>query len=179
MKIIVICLAMMGISAFNPAALAQEKPLETVPAVDLQKYMGKWYEIASFPQRFQKGCLCSMAEYEMTDRGYVRVINTCRKNSADGKISRARGKAFVVKGSNNAKLKVQFFWPFRGDYWIIDLAQDYSYAVVGNQSRKYLWILSRSPKMDESLYQEIVQRCAGKDFDVSKLQRTDQTCAER
>jgi len=179
MKIIVFFLAMIGISALNLAALVQEKPLETVPSVDLQKYMGKWYEIASFPQRFQKGCNCTTAEYEMTDKGYVRVINTCRKNSPDGKISRASGKAFVVEGTNNAKLKVQFFWPFRGDYWIIDLAQDYSYAVVGDQSRKYLWILSRSPNMDESLYQEIVQRCAGKSFDVSKLQRTVQTCAER
>jgi apolipoprotein D and lipocalin family protein len=154
----------------------KDKPLETVPSVDLQKYMGKWYEIAAFPQRFEKGCHCTAAEYEMTDKGYVRVINTCRKDSPDGKVSQAKGKAFVVKGSNNAKLRVQFFWPFRGDYWIIDLAEDYGYAVVGAPDRKYLWILSRTPQLDPVLYQNIVDRVARKGFDISKLARTDQSC---
>ena len=154
----------------------KDKPLETVPSVDLQKYMGQWYEIAAFPQRFEKGCHCTTAEYEMTDKGYVRVINTCRKDSPDGKVSQAKGKAFVVKGSNNAKLRVQFFWPFRGDYWIIDLAEDYGYAVVGAPDRKYLWILSRTPQMDPVLYQNIVDRVARKGFDISKLAKTDQGC---
>jgi apolipoprotein D and lipocalin family protein len=154
----------------------KDKPLETVPSVDLQKYMGQWYEIAAFPQRFEKGCHCTTAEYEMTDKGYVRVINTCRKDSPDGKVSQAKGKAFVVKGSNNAKLRVQFFWPFRGDYWIIDLAEDYGYAVVGAPDRKYLWILSRTPQLDPVLYQNIVDRVARKGFDISKLAKTDQGC---
>jgi apolipoprotein D and lipocalin family protein len=160
-------------------SLAQTQPLETVPSVDLQKYVGKWYEIAAFPQRFEKGCHCTTAEYELTDKGYVRVINSCRKDSPSGKMSVAKGKAFIVEGSNNAKLKVQFFWPFRGNYWIIDLAQDYSYAVVGAPDRKYLWILCRTTKMDEGLYQDIVKRIAQKGFDTSKLQRTDQSCADR
>jgi apolipoprotein D and lipocalin family protein len=176
---------MIGICCFffllmaRAGASVQSQALETVPAVDLQKYLGKWYEIASFPQRFQKGCHCTTAEYELTDKGYVRVINSCRKESPTGKLTVAKGKAFVVKGSNNAKLKVQFFWPFRGDYWIIDLAQDYSFAVVGAPNRNYLWILSRTTKMDEGLYQEIVNRIAQKGFDVSKLQRMDQSCPDR
>jgi len=161
------------------AASAAEKPPATVPSVDLEKYMGRWFEIASFPQSFQKGCHCTVAEYSMTDKGYVRVVNTCRKDAADGAVKTAKGKAFVVDGSGNAKLRVQFFWPFRGDYWIIDLAPDYTFAVVGDPSRKYLWILSRTPQMDEALYREIVDRTAGKGFDVSKLVRTDQTCAGR
>jgi len=156
-----------------------KETLQTVPSVDLQKYMGKWYEIAAFPQRFEKGCHCATAEYEMTDKGYVKVVNTCRKDSPSGKTSVATGKAFVVEGSQNAKLKVQFFWPFRGDYWIIDLAPDYSFAVVGAPNRKYLWILSRTPQMDEALFQDIVQRIAQNDFDVSKLQRMDQSCGGR
>jgi apolipoprotein D and lipocalin family protein len=167
-----------GIAGLAKAGAAEDKPLATVPSVDLQKYMGKWYEISSFPQNFQKGCNCTTAEYSMGN-DYVRVVNTCRKDSPDGKISQAKGKAFVVKGSNNAKLRVQFFWPFRGDYWIIDLAADYSYAVVGDPSRKYLWILSRTPQMAEGLYQEIVLRCVEKGFDVNKLVKTDQTCAGR
>lgn len=157
----------------------QKPPLETVPSVDLQKYMGTWYEIASFPQKFQKGCHCTTATYEMTDKGFVRVINNCRKDAADGKLKAATGKAFVVEGTGNAKLKVQFFWPFRGDYWIIDLADDYSYAVVGAPDRDYLWILARTPRMDESLYREIVARCVAKAFDVSRLAMTDQSCAAR
>ena len=174
--ILAVCLAFgaLGLAKMPPAA---DKPLATVPSVDLQKYMGAWYEIASFPQSFQKGCHCTVAEYSMTDKGYVRVLNTCRKDSAEGKVKTASGKAFIVEGSGNAKLRVQFFWPFRGDYWIIDLAEDYTFAVVGDPSRKYLWILSRSPQMDPGLYQQITDRAAAKGFDISKLQKTDQTCA--
>jgi apolipoprotein D and lipocalin family protein len=175
-----ICIYCVGLLIVGLArSSAQTQPLETVPSVDLQKYVGKWYEIAAFPQRFEKGCHCTTAEYELTDKGYVRVINSCRKDSPSGKMSVAKGKAFIVEGSNNAKLKVQFFWPFRGNYWIIDLAQDYSYAVVGAPDRKYLWILCRSAKMDEGLYQDIVKRIAQKGFDTSKLQRSDQSCADR
>ncbi|MBN2206524.1 MAG: lipocalin family protein [Candidatus Aminicenantes bacterium] len=158
------------------AASEDRPPLATVPYVDLDRYMGKWYEIAAFPQRFQKGCHCSTAEYEMTDKGYVRVVNACRKDGPQGKLKVAKGKAFVVEGSGSAKLRVQFFWPFRGDYWIIDLAEDYSYAVVGEQSRQYLWILARAPVMDEVLYQEILARVKDMGFDIGRLKRTDQSC---
>jgi apolipoprotein D and lipocalin family protein len=174
--IFAVCLAL-GALGLAKTPLPADKPLATVPSVDLQKYMGTWYEIASFPQTFQKGCHCTVAEYSMTDKGYVRVVNTCRKDAADGKLKTANGKAFVVEGSANAKLRVQFFWPFRGDYWIIDLAEDYSFAVVGDPSRKYLWILCRMPRMDAALYQQIADRAAAKGFDIAKLQKTDQTCA--
>jgi apolipoprotein D and lipocalin family protein len=177
MLLLIMTLSLGGLLSAVTSGPAQDKPLAVVPSVDLSKYMGKWFEIAAFPQKFQKGCHCTTAEYEMTDKGYVRVINTCRKDSAEGKIKVAKGKAFIVEGSGNAKLRVQFFWPFRGDYWIIDLAEDYSYAVVGEQKREYLWILARTPKIDEELYQAIVSRCAEKGFDVSKLVRTDQSCA--
>ena len=148
--------------------------LQTVPSVDLKKYAGKWYEIAALPQRFQKGCHCTTAEYTLTDKGYVIVENRCNKNSSNGKQSYIKGKAFVVENSGNAKLKVQFFWPFKGKYWIIDLADDYSYAVVGHPNRKYLWILSRTPQMDETLYQQIIGRIKEKGFDISKIKITDQ-----
>jgi apolipoprotein D and lipocalin family protein len=181
MKTAILLLAALaaGLAASVNAAGSADKPLATVPSVDLEKYMGRWYEIASFPQSFQKGCHCTTAEYSMTDKSYVRVVNTCRKDGADGKVKTANGKAFVVEGSGNAKLRVQFFWPFRGDYWIIDLASDYAYAVVGDPGRKYLWVLCRTPRMDETLYREIVERAAGKGFDVSKLVLNDQSCAGR
>ncbi len=153
---------------------ANSQILQTVPIVDLNRYAGKWYEIASYPQRFQKGCTCTTAEYTATDKGYIIVENRCNKASVNGKQSYIKGKAFVEKNSGNAKLKVQFFWPFRGKYWIIDLAEDYSYAVVSEPNKKYLWILSRTPKMDEITYQQITNRLKEKGFDLIKLQKTKQ-----
>lgn len=153
---------------------AQSQPLQTVPHVDLNRYAGKWFEIASFPQAFQKFCHCTTAEYSLSDKGYVIVENRCRKGSVNGKQSYIKGKAFIEANSGNAKLKVQFFWPFKGKYWIIDLADDYSYAVIGHPNRKYLWILSRTPKMDNAIYQQILTRSKANGFDVTKLQITEQ-----
>jgi apolipoprotein D and lipocalin family protein len=148
--------------------------LQTVPNVDLNKYAGKWYEIASYPQIFQKGCHCTTAEYTLSEKGYMIVENRCNRDSVNGKQSYIKGKAFVEKNSGNAKLKVQFFWPFRAKYWIIDLADDYSYAVVSHPNKKYLWILSRKSKMDDKVYQEIISRLKLKGFDLARLQKTEQ-----
>ncbi len=148
-------------------------PLETVPSVDVGRYAGKWYEIASLPFSFQEGCTCTTAEYQMREDGVLSVTNTCKK---EGEVDQAVGKAFIVEGSNNAKLKVQFFWPFKGDYWVIDLADDYSYAVVGVPSRKYCWILSRTRTMNDDVYAAIVERVKAKGFDVTKFNRTAQEC---
>ena len=152
--------------------LTRAQKLESVSNVDLKKYCGKWFEIASFPQSFQKGCNCTTAEYTLTDKNYVIVENRCNRDSVNGKQSYIKGKAFITKNSGNAKLKVQFFWPFKGKYWIIDLANDYSYAVVGHPNKKYLWILSREPLMNEETYNQILSRLKEKGFDLSKLQQT-------
>lgn len=152
------------------------QPLETVPNVDLNKYMGKWYEIAAIPQRFQKGCVCTTAEYSFVNNKYVKVVNTCRNETPDGEIKQIEGKAFVAKKGNGAKLKVQFFWPFKAKYWIIDLDDDYSWAVVGHPNRKYLWILSRTPKMDKKIYQEILKRLEDQKYNTTLLVRTFQEC---
>ena len=169
MKTIILnCLFIM----FSTNAMSQ--PLETVPYVDLERYSGLWYEIASYPQRFQRGCHKTTAEYSISERGHVVVVNRCNKDSIDGRQSSIRGKAFVKKNSGNAKLRVQFFWPFRGDYWIIDLADDYSYAVVSHPNRNYLWILSRTPEMDEKIYSGILGRLKDQGFDLDILQKTIQ-----
>lgn len=155
-------------------SFAMSQTLQTVPFVDLNKYAGKWYEIASIPQFFQKGCHGTTAEYTLTDKGYVIVENRCNKDSIHGKQTYIKGKAFVVENSGNAKLKVQFFWPFKGKYWIIDLGDNYHYAVVSHPNKKYLWILSRTPIMDETLYKEITYRLKEKGFDISKIKLTQQ-----
>ena len=155
-------------------SIGKAQTLETVPLVDLNKYAGKWYEIAAYPQRFQKNCHCTIAEYTVTGKDYLIVENRCNKDSVKGKLSSVKGKAFVEENSGNAKLKVQFFWPFRGKYWIIDLADDYSFAVISHPNKKYLWILSRTPKMKEDIYRQIINRIKNKGFDLSKIQVTEQ-----
>jgi len=148
-------------------------PLDTVDNVNIQKYLGKWYEIARLPNSFEKNCYAVTAEYSLIDSETVRVINSARKDSVNGEIDQAKGKAFLVENSGNAKFRVQFFWPFRGDYWIIDLDKEkYSYAVVGEPGRKYLWILAREPQMDEALYNDLVKKCKQKGFDTSLLIKT-------
>ena len=96
-------------------------PLQVVPRVDLNRYLGTWYEIALFPQRFQEGCVATQATYTLLEDGRIGVLNQCRKGGFEGNLSTAKGKAWVVEKETNAKLKVRFFWPFSGDYWIIDL----------------------------------------------------------
>lgn len=148
--------------------------LQTVPKVELSRFAGRWYETASYPQRFQKGCTGTMAEYTLSADDYLIVENWCNKDSLSGKVSYIKGKAFIEDNSGNSKLKIQFFWPFKAKYWIIDLADDYSYAVVSEPARKYLWILSRTPKMNEITYQQILNRLTNTGFDLSKLQITEQ-----
>ena len=146
--------------------------LEVVPRVELEKYLGKWYEIARLPAKFQEGCSETTATYGITKDGKVSVLNECKK---DGKVKRAKGKAKVVDKATGARLKVTFFWPFYGDYWIIKLGDNYEYAVVGTPDRKYLWVLSRTPQMDSKLFSEITDFAKTKGSDTERLIRTSQS----
>jgi len=151
------------------------KPLEVVPSVNIEKYMGTWYEIARYPNKFQNDdCVATQAEYSLRPDGKVRVLNSCCKGTVDGKKKSIEGKAWSVDKETNAKLKVQFFWPFRGDYWIIQLDKDYKYAVVGHPKRTYLWILSRTPALNESTHSAIVQKLIEQGYDPTKIIITPQ-----
>ena len=154
------------------------KPLEAVPHVELDRYLGTWYEIATIPQRFQKGCVGVTAEYSLRPDGDVQVINTCREGTLDGNVKRVVGKAWVVDKKTGAKLKVRFFWPFSGDYWIIALDPEYQYAVVGHPGRNYLWILCRRPQMDESLYTGLLEKITAQGYDASRIVKTLQPVGE-
>lgn len=147
-------------------------PLRTVKHVDLTRYVGTWYEIASYPQRFQKGCTATTAVYTLREDGQVLVVNRCNRDSLDGRETIAHGRARVIDRESNAKLKVSFFWPFWGDYWIIDLDPGYRYAAVGHPSRKYLWILSRTRTMDPLVYTGILERLTAQGYDVGRLRVT-------
>jgi apolipoprotein D and lipocalin family protein len=143
--------------------------LETVANVDLQRYVGTWYEIARLPHRFQRGCYASRAVYTLLDDGLIGVYNECRKGAADGPIKSVQGKARVVDKQTNAKLEVSFFWPFWGDYWIIDLDSDYQWAVVGHPNRKFLWILGRQKTIDEEVMDGIKIRLLKQGYDLQEL----------
>ena len=156
------------------AHAAGEAPLDVVPSVDLNRYAGKWYEIARLPNRFQRDCAGNTtATYTLRPNGKITVLNECRKS--DGRQKSAKGTARVADAKGpNTKLKVTFFWPFSGKYWIIDLDPEYRWAVVGEPSRDYLWILSREPQLDAALYQQIVERARQRGFDTDKLLKTRQ-----
>lgn len=151
-------------------------PLETVESVNIQKYLGTWYEIALLPNSFEEGCHCTTAEYSLIDSTTIKVVNTCNQGSPEGEIDKADGKAFVVEGSSNSKLEVQFFWPFKGDYWILELDENYKYALVGSPSREYLWILSRTPTLSQNIVDQLLRIAEAKGFDTSKIIYTDQSC---
>jgi len=152
----------------------QLPPLEAVPKVDLDRYLGTWYEIASYPQRFQEGCTATTATYTLRSDGEIDVLNKCRKGSLDGPEDATELRARVVDAQSNAKLEVTLFRPFWGDYWIIDLGPDYEYAVVGHPSRDYLWILSRTPTLDEAAYAAILSRLEDKGYPLEPLNKTKQ-----
>jgi len=147
-------------------------PLRVVPHVDIGRYVGTWYEIARYPHKFQNGCVDSRATYALRDDGKLSVLNECYEETDRSKLRSVKGKAWVVDTSTNAKLKVSFFWPFSGDYWIIDLGKNYDYAVIGHPGRKYLWILSRSRDIDKNMYDGILTRLKEQHYDTSKLIRT-------
>jgi apolipoprotein D and lipocalin family protein len=155
------------------AAPVAGNPPSTVGPVDLDRYMGLWYEIASVPQPFSRGCVGSTAEYALRDDGNVDVRNSCRIGDFSGPQITAVGVARSVSKFND-KLKVMFQEPFEGDYWIVDLAEDYSYAVVSGPDRSSLWILNRSAQMEAGLLRDILGRLEDRGFDTGKLNLTPQ-----
>lgn len=151
----------------------------TVPGVDLERYAGRWYEVARLPNRFQDQCAGDVVvHYTRRPDGRLDVLNTCR--TARGTRDEARGVARVVStDGSNSKLKVRFAPAYLswlpavwGDYWILELAPDYTHALVGDPGREYLWVLSRTPTVDAELYEILKQKAAAKGFDVTRLRQT-------
>jgi len=155
------------------ACAKDESDLAAVLSVDLKRYVGRWFEIARYPNRFQKQCSGdTTATYTGLSDGKIEVLNQCRK--PDGQMEVAKGKAKIADQTSNAKLRVTFFWPFYGDYWVIGLDPDYRWAVVGEPGRKYLWILSRTAQMSASDYDQVIGIIREKGYDPGKLIKTPQ-----
>ena len=144
-------------------------PLNVYPNVDLEKYLGEWYEIARIPYKHERGCYNTKAIYSKSSDGSIKVLNICNKGSVDGELETVEGKAFVVDKETNARLKVQFQWPFKGDYCILDVGKDYEYALVGSHDRNHLWILSRSHKINGNSLKKLKNIAIREGFDVGRL----------
>ena len=167
-----------GVAAYAYSRRKAHPPLPTVAHVDLERYAGLWYEVARLPVRFEKGCQHVTAEYTLRPDGKVGVRNTCHQGSIGGPITTATATARAVDGTNS-KLKVQFFWPFEGNYWILALDKtDYRYALVGEPSRESLWILSRTPHLEPALRDQLVARGRALGFPVENLIFTPQPTGE-
>jgi apolipoprotein D and lipocalin family protein len=165
----------MSLPTWALAADAPQAPVASVASVDLNRYIGKWYEIGSFPMFFQRNCMGdTTAQYALEPDARVSVINRCRTDSG---VQEATGHATVVEGSANSRLKVSFFWPFKADYWVIGLDPDYRWALVGNPNRKYLWVLSRTPQLPKPLLDAALASASAQGFDLSQLRYTQQTPA--
>jgi len=164
---IVLMAALVGGCATGPAPA-------TVAKVDLSKYAGTWYEIARLPQGFEAGCAGVTATYTPLPDGKIEVLNRCHEGTLSGKLREIKGTARVTDAPANAKLKVTFFWPFEGDYWIFRLDDTYTTAVVGSPDRKTLWILHRSSSMDEEAYARLVDSLRAEGFPVKQLEKTVQ-----
>lgn len=157
---------------------AQQSPPKTVDYVDLKKYAGLWYEIAKIPNSFQDHCIKgTTANYTLMKDGRIEVINSCVDE--DGELDKTEGLARVVDTKTNSKLEVSFFsilgWrPIWGDYWIIGLDENYQWAIVGTPSRKYGWILARTPKLSNDVMEKINQILVNQGYDPKKFEMSKQ-----
>jgi apolipoprotein D and lipocalin family protein len=179
MKVLRPTLIVAGAALVGACALLSQHPVGNravpMPAkpVDLQRYLGRWYEVARYEQGFQRDCDGVTATYSLRPDGKISVLNRCRK--PDGRMTEAAGKAKVVDTRTNARLKVSFFGPFYvGDYWILDRADDYRWAIVGDPSGRYLWLLDRQPTPPAAELDALIARAASLGYDVGMLRRTRQ-----
>ena len=150
------------------------KSMKTVNPVDLNKYLGTWYEIARFPHSFEKDLVGVTATYRLKDNGKVEVLNQGYKQSLNGPLKKAKGFAKIPDPNEPGRLKVYFFWPFGGDYLILDLDADYQQVLIGSYSLNYLWILSRTPQMPDAEYQRLVNRAKEFGYDISRIELVEQ-----
>lgn len=146
----------------------------TVKELDLNRYLGTWYEIARFPHSFEKNMVGVTATYSMRDDGKIKVLNQGYKNSLDGEHSLAEGKAKIPDKSEPGKLKVSFFWIFYGDYFVLELDENYQYVMIGSSSPKYFWILSRTPQMSPDTYEMLLEKARKRGYNLDQLYKVPQ-----
>jgi lipocalin len=170
MKYHFIFLALLAIFLTNCSTGDTMVDKTTVKQLDLDKFLGKWYEIARFPHSFEDGLVGVTATYSMREDGKIKVLNQGYKGSLDGELKTAVGKAKIPDPGKPANLKVAFFWFFYADYLVMELdTVNYGWALIGSSTDKYLWVLSRTPQMDENLYNSIIEKAKSRGFKTDNL----------
>ncbi len=170
-----IVLAAVGLAAcasLTAGPVGNRSVPQPVKPVDLKHYVGLWYELARYENRFERNCEAVTAEYRTRPDGMIEVVNSCRKGAVGGPLTVAKGRAKVVAQSQDAKLKVSFFGPFFGDYWVLDHADDYSWSIVGEPSGRFLWILAREANPPAALRDSLEGRVRQLGYDTGLLRRT-------
>ncbi|MEI8156686.1 MAG: lipocalin family protein [Burkholderiales bacterium] len=178
--VLVVCIGWSAVIAQTPEGGAAQPygQLVTIPTLDVPRYMGTWYEIAKYPNRFQKKCVAeTRAQYKVQASGAVQVINRCRKES--GEMDEAIGEARQIGAANSPKLQLRFapswlsFLPFVwGHYWVVDLDDGYQLVAVGEPKREYLWVLARAPTVNAQAYDALLGRLKAQGFDIERLELT-------
>ncbi|WP_216179020.1 lipocalin family protein [Polynucleobacter sp. 80A-SIGWE] len=171
---------LIGLGSSQATAQQADQAVKTIASLDVPRYLGTWYEIAKFPNWFQKKCVSNTkAVYTAKPDGNLRVLNSCK--TAGGETSEAEGLARQIGAKDSPKLEVRFapewlsFLPMVwGDYWVIDIDPQYQVAAVSDPRREYLWVLSRTPQLDPKVYAELLQRLKQQQFDIQKLELTPQ-----
>ncbi len=159
---------------FPCCSTPSQKPLTTVAKVDLPRFMGDWYVVAHIPYALEKGKVGTLDRYALRQDGRIDNSYLFRRESLDAPLTEWKGIAFVKNKATNAEWRVQFLWPFRVPFLVVDLDPDYRWAAIGYPSRKLGWVLSRSPSMDDATYSSILRRLAGMGYDTSKFDKVPQ-----
>ena len=171
---ITIMFTMIYLCCNNKTSLNELKIMNTVDYVDLEKYMGDWYVIANIPTFIEKNATNAIESYRLAKNGTIKTTFTFYKDSPDGKKVIYHPTGFVYNKETNAEWRMQFLWPFKLPFLIIDLDEDYSYTVIGYPSMKYVWVMSRDPKMKEGLYQKILGNLSDIGYDISQIKKVPQ-----
>jgi apolipoprotein D and lipocalin family protein len=161
-----------GCAALSRGPVGNRAVPQPAKSVELDRYLGRWYEIARYEASFQRGCEAVTADYSWNGDGSIRVLNSCRQGSVDGKLKTATGKAKIADSQTQAKLRVSFFGPFYGDYWVLDHADDYSWSIVGEPSGRYLWLLAREARPDPAMRSTLESRAKALGYDWSLVRVT-------
>ena len=172
LAVLAVVILLSGCASTPPKGM---EPVDLVDTVDVDRYLGRWYEIARFQSGFEKDIVGPTAEYSLKKNGKIRVVNSGFKNTLDGKYTQVKAVAWVPDPAVPAALKVRFFGLFTSDYLIIGLdGNNYEWAIVGNNSRDFLWFLSRTHEIDDALYSKMEDIARGQGFDVDALYRVPQ-----
>ena len=170
----IIFIVLINVLVISSAIAEENKNLKVVSNLDLHKFQGVWYEIAHNPWFPEKNCFAMIAHYKLIEDSKIEVTNICRKHGFNGEISKIVGKAWLVDQTITSKWEVQFIWPFSLDYWVIDLDENFNYAVIGEPDKENFWILSRKPIMEKGLLAKIIAQSKMKGYDLSNLILTPQ-----